>query len=199
MPRIVLKHKSPEYADANKKVELRHCDMPGCVHHGEHKAPKHRGLNDFYWFCFDHVKEYNSAWDFFHGMSNNEVEEHIYKSMYGDRPTWQYATHKEAYDALHEAAEKTYSFNENEKTRHNRQNTMDRNSPEFEALAIMGLAPPVTLDDIKARYKVLAKKYHPDLNKGCKKSESLLKEINMSYTLLKLAFEEYKRLPDHKF
>ena len=66
-------------------------------------------------------------------------------------------------------------------------------------MAIMGLKPPVTLDELKTRYKTLAKKHHPDLNQGNPQSEELLKQINMAYTILKLAFEEYKRLPDHKF
>lgn len=48
---------------------------------------------------------------------------------------------------------------------------------------------------IKARYKELAKKHHPDLNKGSNKSEELLKEINMAYTILKVAFEKFEDLP----
>jgi hypothetical protein len=64
--------------------------MPGCREHGEYRAPKDRALSDYYWFCLDHVREYNSAWNFFQGMSGHEVEEHIVSSMYGDRPTRRY-------------------------------------------------------------------------------------------------------------
>ena len=64
----------------------------------------------------------------------------------------------------------------------------------IEALAIFGLEPPLTLEDIKIRYKELAKKYHPDLNKGCARSEELLKQVNMSYTVLKLAFQKFDQL-----
>lgn len=201
MPKIKLKHKSPEYEDSRPAEQVRCCDMPGCKSSGEHKAPKHRGLDDYYWFCFDHAREYNSAWDFFSGMSAREVENHIHKSYYGDRPTWSYAEHGRFFDALNEEIKKTYAYEDEQKSTNtnNRFSAMDKTTPEFEAMALMGLAPPVTLDEIKTRYKALAKKYHPDLNKGCKKSEELLKQINMAYTILKLAFEEYKRLPDHKF
>jgi len=63
-------------------------------------------------------------------------------------------------------------------------------------MALMGLEPPVQLQDIKTRYKELAKKHHPDLNRGCAKSEELLKQINMAYTILKLAYEKYDDLPE---
>lgn len=199
MPRIILKHKSPEYAEeGTAPPRHRHCDMPHCPHNAEHKAPKHRGLNEHYWFCLDHAREYNNAWDFFSGMSAREVEDHIYSSSYGDRPTWRYAS--DAADALHEAARKSYFFDEEPPKERKAYNAfIDKNTAEFEAMSIMGLAPPVTFEEIKTRYKTLAKKHHPDLNNGCAKSEELLKQINMAYTILKLAFEEYRRLPDHKF
>jgi len=66
----------------------------------------------------------------------------------------------------------------------------------YEAMAIMGLEPPLTFDAIKLKYRELALKHHPDRNQGCKKSEELLKTINMSYTVLKLAYEKFDKLPD---
>jgi DnaJ domain len=199
MPRIVLKPNSPEYADLKPKSETRSCEMPGCTIVGEHKAPKHRGLNEHYWFCQDHAREYNKAWDFFSGMAPHEVQNHINNSIYGDRPTWRYAGDGTAAEALMNAAWKNYQFTDQERPKEYTPPRHEANTPEFQAMAIMGLKPPVTLDEIKARYKVLAKTHHPDLNGGSQESEELLKQINMAYTILKLAFEEYKRLPDHKF
>ena len=202
MPKIILKPKSPEYANADTKTAERHCDMPGCNLEGEHKAPKHRGLNEYYWFCFEHTREYNKAWDFFSGMSPREVETHMNSSLYGDRPTWRYAGDGTAADALHNAAWKSYHFTEKDKPKEQTSYSnfkAEANTPEFQAMAIMGLKPPVTLEEIKARYKALAKKHHPDLNQGNPESEEILKQINMAYTILKLAFEAYKRLPEHKF
>jgi hypothetical protein len=86
MPRIRLKPKSPEFDQPEKKVRSKGCDMPGCQAHGEHRAPRDRSLKENYWFCFDHVKEYNAAWNFFSGMSDQEVEQQILNSLYGDRP-----------------------------------------------------------------------------------------------------------------
>ncbi len=199
MPKIVLKPNSPEYADSQKHSKKRRCDMPGCPNHGKHKAPKHRGLNEYYYFCFDHIKEYNKAWDFFSGMSQQEIQEHLTNSLYGDRPTWRYDSDASAEEHLYRAARNTYFFNENSdksssQQQSNSDNVSNGNTPEHEALAIMGLSPPVTLEEIKTQYKKLAKKYHPDLNKNDKKSEELLKKVNMAYTILKLAFKDYSKL-----
>lgn len=203
MPRIILKHKSPEFADSKTQNHTDKCEMPGCPEHAQHKAPKHRALNEYYAFCLRHAQDYNKAWDFFSGMNETEVQEHMLKSHYGDRPTWKYSNTDTPEDLLREEVHKTYQESEEEPINQQKENFKRSNAdiergPEHEAMAIMGLAPPVTLDEIKTRYKTLAKKHHPDLNKNSPDAEELLKKINMAYTILKLAFQDYKNLPDHK-
>lgn len=202
MPKINLKPNSPDYQDPEKpQSEARACDMPYCPGEGTFRAPKDRSLSNHYWFCQDHITEYNQAWNFFDGMNQKEVEEHILKSMFGDRPTWRYDADGLAEENLRRQAWEFHgmggaderasrAWQEYEKNK----NQVDHQTAEFEALAIFGLEPPVNLDDIKQRYKELAKKYHPDLNKGCAKSEELLKQVNMSYTVLKLAFQKFDQL-----
>lgn len=199
MPRIQLKPNSPEFAEAKKKARAKACDMPGCTEHGEHRAPKDRALTDHYWFCYNHVADYNKAWDFFSGMAASEVEEHILKSMYGDRPTWRYDVDGAAAEALRRATWQTYHYTDKEPPREeagprHKAAASNPNTPEFEALALMGLEPPVTLAGIKTRYKELAKKYHPDYNPGDKTAEDLLKSINMAYTILKLSYAKFEKL-----
>ncbi len=198
MPRIQLKPKSPEYADPKKRVRTKACDMPGCPEHAEHKAPKDRSLSEHYWFCFNHVRDYNAAWDFFSGMNANEVEAQILNSLYGDRPTWRYDVDGAAAENLRRATWQTYHFTDQEPPKDDfakrQAPASNPNTPEFEAMAIMGLEPPVKLADIKARYKELAKKHHPDLNPHDKKAEELLKTINMAYTILKLSYAKFEKL-----
>ena len=196
MPRIFLKPNSAEFADKkDAAMKTLACDMPGCQEAGDHRAPKNRGLSDYYNFCLEHVREYNSAWDFFAGMPSHEVEEHMVNSIYGDRPTRRFDMPGMA-EALKRKAWQTYNFTDEEPPQQRYTSKENRNTPEFEAMAIMGLGPPVTLEVIKTRYKELAKKYHPDLNGGCSKSEELLKQVNMAYTILKLAYENFDKLPD---
>jgi DnaJ-domain-containing protein 1 len=203
MPRIRLKHKSPEFDDpVNPKGRIHHCDMPGCPREGDFRAPKDRSLSDYYHFCKDHVTEYNRAWDFFQGMNAREVEDHILKSMFGDRPTWRYDVDGMAAENLRRQAWEFYGKGENPdeaasrawQEYQDRGNKVENNTPEFEALAIFGLEPPLTLEDIKIRYKELAKKYHPDVNRDNPEAEELLKKVNMSYTVLKLAFQKFDQL-----
>lgn len=171
--------------------------MPGCRLQGDHRAPKDRALSDYYWFCLDHVKEYNQAWNYFSGMSDSEVQSHMVDSIYGHRPTWRYDTNQ-AEEALRRKAWQTYNYTEKEPSSAGPKNGLHgkASTPEGEALAVMGLEAPVTLEEIKARYKALAKQHHPDLNKGSRESEDLLKSINMAYTILKVAYEQFKTLPE---
>jgi hypothetical protein len=194
MPRIHLKPNSAEFADSSPDSGLRHCDMPGCRLRGEHRAPKDRALTDYYWFCLEHVREYNQAWNYFSGMSDREVEDHVVNSYYGDRPTWRYDLEGSAEEALRRKAWQTHNFTQGESP--SSKKLSYALTPEGEALAIMGLQMPVTLEDIKVRYKALVKKHHPDVNGGCNESEELLKSINMAYTILKLAHSQFKELPD---
>lgn len=55
---------------------------------------------------------------------------------------------------------------------------------ERQALAELELPPQVKLSDIKARYKQLVKRFHPDANGGDKTAEEKFKKINKAYTYL---------------
>ena len=131
MPRIRLKPKSPEFADRHEHIIEKVCEMPGCSENAEHKAPKHRGLNEYYHFCFEHAREYNKAWNFFSGMSDTEVQDHVYKSFYGDRPTWKYAS-PEAEEALYNAAREHYFNGEEPKqSKQEKENQANQFLPTF--------------------------------------------------------------------
>ena len=68
---------------------LRPCDHPGCAGSGEFRAPRSRAtLDNFYWFCLNHVREYNASWNYYAGMSTAEVEAHIRHDTVWQRPTW---------------------------------------------------------------------------------------------------------------
>ena len=215
MPKIHLKPNSPEFADEDEKPQdTPICEMPGCAQEGIHRAPKDRSLSEYYNFCFEHVSDYNRAWDYFSGMSSMEIEDHIINSFLGDRPTWKYTTYTDLEEHLIRKAWQAYKNTDqfDEKSQDQYEEFMSgRNSgssqsfdqdahgpqaQEVEAMAIMGLEPPLTLDAIKTRYKELAKKYHPDLNPDNKNAEELLKSINMAYTILKLSYSKYKSMTD---
>ena len=56
----------------------RDCEAPGCTEPGEFRAPGGRppgfdGPGDWRWFCLDHVREFNAGYDWFDGMSAQEI------------------------------------------------------------------------------------------------------------------------------
>jgi hypothetical protein len=199
MPKIDLKPNSAEYADQKQTHNYaRRCDMPGCGADAEHKAPKSRQLDDYFHFCFEHISAYNKAWNYFSGMSDREIEDHIIRSAFWDRPTWRFDNYKEMEDELRakgrdwrEGMDDKARKENDARGKNGYRYTVPPHSPEFDAMALMGLEPPLSLDKIKKRYKELAKKHHPDVNQNDPKSEELLKHINMAYTILKMAHEKY--------
>ena len=56
----------------------RQCEAPGCREAGEFRAPGRRpngfdGPGDWRWFCLQHVREFNAGYDWFEGMSAEEI------------------------------------------------------------------------------------------------------------------------------
>ncbi len=197
MPTIFLKPNSPEFEETeHKNKNTPSCDMPSCLKDGDHKAPRDRSLSDHHHFCSAHITDYNRAWNFFEGMNPAEVEEHVTSAFYGDRPTWKYreftTMEEELYRRVHQNYEGTTSHEEKEDT--TTYTPFEQHSPEMNALSIIGLSPPITLEEIKKEYKILAKRYHPDHNHNDPESEDLLKGINMAYTILKAAYGKYESL-----
>ncbi|CAK0769517.1 Molecular chaperone DnaJ [uncultured Gammaproteobacteria bacterium] len=67
----------------------RGCDVSGCPHTGDYRAPKGRDrLTEFFWFCLDHVRDYNRSWNFLKGLSQPEIESLIRNDVIGRNPTW---------------------------------------------------------------------------------------------------------------
>ncbi len=185
-------------------VARKNCNIEGCPHLGEYRAPKSRyDLGNYYWFCLDHVREYNANWDFFKGMSQGEIEHHMYKTMVWDRPTWRSTkagmneerTKQKIYEHFtSDGVFGNFSMGGEEEPQEAHINVGSLPHPSLEALSVMDLSPPVQWEEVKARYKKLAKKYHPDANKGNKNAEEQFKKITLAYTILKLSYQNYTEL-----
>jgi curved DNA-binding protein CbpA len=59
-----------------------------------------------------------------------------------------------------------------------------------EPLATLGLSWPVTMAEVKTRYKELAKRHHPDANNGDRAAEDRLKIINLAYAAVRSRLAE---------
>ncbi len=195
MSKIKLKEKSPEFDEGLKKSAIKTCEINGCDKAGDFRAPKDRSLDEYYRFCKTHVTDYNRAWNYFDGMSDKDVQNHMYESLFGNRPTWKFTGKVDMEDELRRQASDFYgeAAAAKEKKREEKRNRhIATDTPEGEALEIMGLSAPITLDEIKAAYKELAKKWHPDVNQNDPEAEEKLKDINMAYTVLRLAYQKFE-------
>lgn len=175
------------YDTKSVAIPLRPCDHPGCAGSGEFRAPRSRTtLDHFYWFCLDHVRAYNAAWNFYAGMSTAEIEAEIRHDTVWQRPSWPLGARV---GALYNARWRGFGlFDLDEDAAPETRAPKRPRSPQEKALALFDLVPPLTLAGLKARYKELVKRHHPDTHGGDKAAEELLKEINQAYSTLKASY-----------
>jgi hypothetical protein len=172
------------FETAAPRSVVRPCDWPGCAGEGSHRAPQSRERLDAYrWFCLDHVREYNAAWNYYAGMTEADVEADLRRDTVWQRPSWPLGGGQGAWRPWDERTVRDpfglFGAWRNEAPPRRRPPT-----PEEEAMAVMGLAGPLTVSALKRRYKELVKRHHPDANGGSKESEEKLKDINRAYKTL---------------
>lgn len=160
------------------------CDSHGCPHAGEYRAPKSRhSLREFHWFCLEHVRAYNASWDYYKGMSADEIEAEARSDSSWQRPTWPLGQNGHAARREEAIEAELHAFAFGPRAKHA---PAPGTPPDLrEPLQIFGLSWPVTLEAVKTRYKELAKRHHPDANHGDRQAEETLKTINLAYAALR--------------
>ena len=181
--------------DASSAV--RSCDHPGCPADGEFRAPKSRlQLHDYYWFCLDHVRAYNSAWNYYVGMSDSEIEAEIRHDTVWQRPSWRlgdrsgpgYAARIRDYFGMFSGGSGRSRDQSRRDDNGVREAARRALSAREQALAVFEIEPPFTPVRLKARYKALVKLHHPDAHGGDKEAEEKLKIVNQAYATLKASY-----------
>lgn len=161
------------------------CAHPDCSAPGEYRAPRSRDEHmGYYWFCLEHVREYNAAWNYYAGMDDTAVERLVREDSVWRRPTWPLGA-RGAEARLRDPLGLFGAAADPRAAREGDAQMQAMTSEERTALSELGLTPPVTLADVKLRYKVLAKTLHPDANGGDKVAEERLKSVNHAYKTLK--------------
>ena len=174
---------------ARNRGSERPCEWPGCHVDADYRAPKSREcLTEYYWFCLQHIRDYNAAWNFYEGMDEAQIEQEIREDTCWQRPTWPMGMRAWHRLDLNKVSEWFSSLGRDGDAsgRESRESAVHRSSPEAYAYSVLELEPPVNLTELKARYKQLVKRLHPDVNGGDTEAEDRLKEINQAYALLKV-------------
>jgi hypothetical protein len=166
------------------------CQHPGCRKLGEHRAPMGRDREGQYFrFCLDHVREYNATYNYFKGMTDADVMAFQREAIVGHRPTWSMGVKR---------GDKTFREDGLDPDRFWTDFGGARARPEapqprlpvatVKAYQTLGFdEPPAQAGAVKARYKELVKRLHPDANGGDRSREDKLREIIQAYNHLKAA------------
>jgi hypothetical protein len=181
--------------DRRKQVDSPACDWQGCGNTATHRAPKGRMHENEYWrFCLEHVREYNHSYNYFSGMSDDAVAKYQKDAVTGHRPTWKMGAGHRSDPPLgpQDSRDPFNMFREfggdanwrPQSERIDPQRRAVRNA-ERKALHQLGLEEGVGRVEIKARFKLLVKRHHPDANGGDRGSEDKLREIIQAYNYLK--------------
>ncbi|HWG80147.1 MAG TPA: J domain-containing protein [Stellaceae bacterium] len=169
---------------------VRLCDHPGCAGAGNYRAPRSRDrLDMFYWFCLDHVRDYNARWNYYAGMSADEIEAEIRNDAVWQRPTWPLGSRIGMRFDTRWRDYGVFGLDDEDAPGEQRDGARKRPLTEQEqAVAVFGLAAPFTFPELKARYKALVKLNHPDSHGGDRAAEERLKVINQAYSILKMSY-----------
>ena len=169
------------------------CDYKNCKKIANYKAPIDKdNSRNFRWLCLDHIKEFNRGWDYFKGMSDQEVGDFLKSDMTWHRPTQSFSSPDNFFNILwnNTLDDKTNILNLNNGFKKQLKEEINFSEKDKEAFKIIELAVGTKWKIIQNQFKILVKKYHPDMNAGDKKFEEKLKIITLAYTQLK---QSYKR------
>ena len=168
-----------------------HCAVPGCRETGEYKAPlqpaNFDGPGAWRFLCLDHVREHNAKYNFFDGMSPEEIQEAQSPLAGWERPSHRFAANgadpppawSDFSDPLDAIATRF---------RMNRDKAPSRfNEAERRALSVFGLGEDADRHQLRQNYSTLVRRFHPDKNGGDRSHEGRLGEVIEAYQLLRKA------------
>ncbi len=172
----------------------------GCDQPGEFRAPPENvrlaqdGPPQWRWYCLDHVRAFNSAYNFFKGMSPDEIHESqrpfagweretraFSSAAASGTPPPRWADFSDPLDAI------GARFRERVAEMRPRQDGKPLSGDDRRALKTLGLGTDADRKSLRARYTALVRKYHPDQNGGDRSHEKVLQEVIAAYTHLKKA------------
>ena len=172
------------------ETSTRVCEHPGCQETGQYRAPKSPDdLDEFFWFCKDHVREYNLKWNFFNGATEEELNAQIDKDRVWERETKPFGKKSDEAKAWARLGidDPHQVLGENATRNPGKSITGTRKLPPTErrALDILEAKDHWTKAEIRKSYKALIKVLHPDMNGGDRSQEEQLGEVVWAWDQIK--------------
>jgi hypothetical protein len=180
----------------------RPCDHPACEGVGLYRAPRApNDLERYWWFCLEHVRDYNRAWNFHQDLSAREFERQMESDRLWGRQTWSFSAARgtatsRATPHGDGAAWRRMGFDDplavlgEKATRGGAPGASEpprRRLPPTErrALEILGAGDRMSRPEIRGLYKALVKQFHPDMNGGNRADEDRLREVLWAWEQIK--------------
>ena len=163
------------------------CEWENCRESGKFKAPQEKDNSKNYkWLCKEHIKLFNKNWNYFEGMSQDEIEDFLKSDLTWHRPTQKFASSDNFFNILwNNALSDKFNFFKQEKMT-NGFTVKKLSEKDKDAFRIMELELNADWSIVQKKFKTLVKKFHPDRNSGNKRFEDKLKKITLAYSHLKL-------------
>jgi hypothetical protein len=170
--------------------ETRMCEAPDCIKAGNCRVAKSpKNMSEYYWYCPAHARIHNEAWDFFKDMGDDDIQRFRLEALTGHRPTWplgkRAAKARMGQTPLGGVGDSHAMFAEDDDSGSVRRPERHLTRLQIMAMDTMQLAHNATLIEIKARYKELVKRFHPDANGGDRGAEERLKQVIKAYGVLR--------------
>ena len=173
------------------ETSVRQCDHEGCEERGQYRAPKSPdSLDDYLWFCKQHVREYNLKWNFFNGASEDEYFDQVDADRVWGRETqsFRHATEEQRAWSRLGVDDPHQVLGENATRNPGRGGTApQRRLPPTErrAIEILEARDSWTKVEIRAQFKSLVKDLHPDSNGGDRADEERFHEVMWAWDQIK--------------
>ena len=170
-------------------TSVRVCDHEGCAERGLFRAPKAPDvLDDYFWFCQTHVREYNQKWNFFEGVTEAEINAQQSRDKVWERAT-RPMTDPEARAWARLGIEDPHQVLGGNATQNPGRASAGRKLPPTEkrALDILEGEETWTKTEIRRAYKALIKVLHPDMNGGDRSQEDQLQQVVWAWDQLKVS------------
>jgi hypothetical protein len=175
----------PRFHGRVERPEPERCAAPGCERLGEFRAPRSNRapgeVSGWQFLCLDHVRAFNATYNFFDGLSPDEIA-----AAQSPLAGWERAVHdpevrfNDPLGALHGR------FGAEAQARRTTNGEI-LSDADLTALKHLGLTATATRADLARAYKTLVRRYHPDTNGGDRSTERQLQDVVQAYTHLKKA------------
>ena len=167
------------------------CDWENCKEIGKYKAPIERdNSRQFRYLCLEHIKIFNKNWNYFAGMNDEQIYDFLKSDMTWHKPTQSFSSSDNFFKVLWNNALKDELNNSKFKGQFGHMDKFKFDQNDIKAFGILGISVGLKWEKIQNKFKILVKKFHPDINLGNKKYEEKLKLITLAYTQLKNTYKE---------